>query len=155
LKSDKFFITYCYPRFLLEIPSKAEKIGFEYLWVGFNYYPNMFKQKPQPLGYNRYDLFIIFAKGNPKKSAFMKDVVHILMDKNKPEHPNQKPMKAIEKLVKCASKENDLILDPFLGSGTTLVAAKELNRKGIGIEINKEYCDIAVQRLRNTTPSLL
>lgn len=46
------------------------------------------------------------------------------------------------------SKENDLILDPFLGSGTTAVAAKQLGRKCIGIEIEKKYLDIAIERLR-------
>jgi site-specific DNA-methyltransferase (adenine-specific) len=41
----------------------------------------------------------------------------------------------------------DLVLDPFLGSGTTLIACLETNRKGIGIEINKGYCELAVKRL--------
>lgn len=71
------------------------------------------------------------------------------------EHPSQKPIKLIKKLILENNKENDLILDPFLGSGTTLVACKELGRKGIGIEISQKYCDIAVQRLKNTTPNLL
>ena len=50
--------------------------------------------------------------------------------------------------IKLVSKEGAVILDPFLGSGTTARAAKDLGRKCIGIEISKEYCDIAVDRLR-------
>ena len=70
-------------------------------------------------------------------------------------HQAEKPLGLIKKMIKNSSKESELVLDPFLGSGTTLVACKELNRKGIGIEISKNYCDIAVQRLKNTTPNLL
>jgi len=63
-------------------------------------------------------------------------------------HPTQKPLELFQWLVKNYSEKTDTILDPFLGSGTTCVAAKNLNRKSIGIEINPKYCEIAVKRLR-------
>lgn len=73
----------------------------------------------------------------------------------KQKHITTKPLPLIENIIKYSSNKNNLILDPFLGSGTTLVACKELNRKGVGIEISEEYCDIAIRRLKNTTPNLL
>jgi site-specific DNA-methyltransferase (adenine-specific) len=69
-------------------------------------------------------------------------------------HPTQKPLSIINKLVFASSEPGDLILDPFLGSGTTLVAAKILGRKAIGIEIERKYCDIAVERLRQSVMKL-
>ena len=62
-------------------------------------------------------------------------------------HPNEKPLKLMYYLMKTFSNDNSIILDPFMGSGTTLVAAKELGRKAIGIEIEEKYCEIAVRRL--------
>ena len=59
----------------------------------------------------------------------------------------QKPVDIIEKLLKASSQKGDLILDPFMGSGTTAVACKRLNRRYIGFEISKEYCKIAEARL--------
>ena len=59
-----------------------------------------------------------------------------------------KPVKLIEHLIKIFSKENSLILDPFVGSGTTLLACKNTNRKCIGIEINTEYYKIACSRMK-------
>lgn len=66
-------------------------------------------------------------------------------------HPTQKPVWVVASLIQ---NHEGNVLDPFLGSGTTLVACKELNRNGIGIEINEKYCEIAKTRLKNTTRSL-
>lgn len=62
-------------------------------------------------------------------------------------HPCPKPIGTMKWLVNRSSLEGETILDPFMGSGTTLVAAKLLNRKAIGIEIEEKYCEIAALRL--------
>lgn len=63
-------------------------------------------------------------------------------------HPCPKPINAWKWLLDKVSQSNDIVIDPFMGSGTTLVAAKQLNRKSIGIEIEEKYCEIAANRLR-------
>lgn len=63
-------------------------------------------------------------------------------------HPTQKHLWMVKKAIEVSSKENDLILDPFVGSGTTLLACKELKRNFIGIEINEKYAEMAQNRLR-------
>lgn len=70
-------------------------------------------------------------------------------------HPTQKPIKLMKWCIDKYSDENMTILDPFLGSGTTAVACKQLNRNFIGIEISPEYCKIAEERLKNLQGSLL
>ena len=62
-------------------------------------------------------------------------------------HPCPKPELFMHWMVKKGSTEEETILDPFMGSGTTLVAAKNLGRKAIGIEIEERYCEIAAKRL--------
>lgn len=62
-------------------------------------------------------------------------------------HPTQKPMDITKTIISYLSNENDLVLDPFLGSGTTAVACKQLGRRYIGFENNQEYFDIAKKRL--------
>jgi site-specific DNA-methyltransferase (adenine-specific) len=64
------------------------------------------------------------------------------------QHPTVKPIQLMEKAIAIHSNAGDLVLDPFMGSGTTLVAAKNLHRQAIGIEIEEKYCEIAVNRLR-------
>jgi len=67
---------------------------------------------------------------------------------NKRLHPTQKPENLIQKLVRDHSEEGQIILDPFIGSGTTAVACKNLKRNFIGIEISEDYCKIARDRLK-------
>lgn len=61
-------------------------------------------------------------------------------------HPTQKPVKLLERLIIAATKENDLILDPFNGSGTTGIVATRLNRKYIGIELDEQYLELTKNR---------
>jgi site-specific DNA-methyltransferase (adenine-specific) len=64
-------------------------------------------------------------------------------------HEAQKPIKLLEYLIKLVTKEGQVVLDPFVGSGSTAVAAKNLGRNYIGLEISKKYCEIAKKRLTN------
>ena len=74
-------------------------------------------------------------------------------------HPAPFPIELPRRCIKLFSFIGDTVLDPFMGSGTTLIASYLYNRKGIGIDIDKEYCDIAIKRLQQEAkinqPSLL
>lgn len=63
-------------------------------------------------------------------------------------HPTQKPIELLERIILASTNESDLILDPFNGSGTTGIAATKLNRRYIGIDIDKSYLDITVRRYK-------
>jgi len=62
-------------------------------------------------------------------------------------HPTQKPMELLKRIILSSSNKNDLILDPFNGSGTTGVVARQLGRKYIGIETEKQFLDLTIKRL--------
>lgn len=64
-------------------------------------------------------------------------------------HPTQKPIKVMAHIIKYCSKESDMVLDPFLGSGTTLIACEQLGRICYGMEIEPKYCQVIVDRYRN------
>ncbi|MCD6220466.1 site-specific DNA-methyltransferase, partial [Candidatus Calescamantes bacterium] len=72
----------------------------------------------------------------------------IIGGKENTKHPTQKPIKLIERIVRCSSRENNLVLDPFLGSGTTAVVCEKINRRWIGIEISDDFCNIAKRRIQ-------
>lgn len=66
-------------------------------------------------------------------------------------HPVQFPLEIPSRCIAAASRPGDVVLDPFMGSGTTLVAARNLGRRAVGIERERKYCDIAVRRLAQQT----
>jgi len=64
-------------------------------------------------------------------------------------HPTQKPLELIKKLIQILTNENDIIFDPFVGSGTTAVASKLLKRQFICCDKEKEFIDLTLKRLEN------
>jgi len=88
------------------------------------------------------------AKGNPQKPVrTIPDVLEWEYSGNNL-HPTQKPICVLSPLIESFSKPGDLVLDPFCGSGSTLVAAQQLGRRFLGIELSKGYFDLAEHRLR-------
>lgn len=121
------------------------------------------KNNPMPLSNNHFlndteYCLCIHEKGigwNVNAGAMVKKKCYMTSvnkeDKDKYDHPTIKPMEIIKNFILNSSGKGDIILDPFLGSGTTCVAAKELGRQYIGIEINPKYYDIAKDRLNGIT----
>lgn len=118
------------------------------------------KPNPTPLTNNNYlpdKEYIIHSYESGRLFGSYKDKATYFIhpvNQNAFDHPTVKPTGLILKCLSLGSEEGDLILDPFLGSGTTLVACKELNRNGIGIEISDKYCEIAKKRLKATCKPL-
>jgi site-specific DNA-methyltransferase (adenine-specific) len=96
----------------------------------------------------QHELAYLLAKGSPKQPACpIPDVIDFRYTQNRL-HPTEKPVSALLPLVGAFSNEGDLVLDPFCGSGSTLVAARQLRRRFLGIELDSRYHAIAADRLQ-------
>ena len=100
------------------------------------------------------------------KDEMKKMLTEMLSDKNKTtiincdkphrsaEHPTMKPILLLAPLIQNSSKENEIVADGFLGSGSTMVAAHQLKRKCYGLELDPKYCQVIVDRMKKLDPSL-
>ena len=101
------------------------------------------------------------------KDEMKKMLTEMLSDKNKTtiihcdkphrsaEHPTMKPILLLAPLIQNSSKENEIVADGFLGSGSTMVAAHQLKRKCYGLELDPKYCQVIVDRMKKLDPSLI
>lgn len=115
------------------------------------------KTNPSPLCNGKYisDLeYVVYVRGknapwnnNAPTSVKYKEKNYPFVSPNKKRHPTEKPVKLMEEFISLHSLENQTILDPFMGSGTTGVACKNLNRNFIGIELDLNYYMIAQERI--------
>ena len=122
-------------------------------------YPNVLKGFSNKRWINTFDFIFHVVKGNKPKTfhaSFVKSENVDVFRFPKPQynfkhdhmyHPTQKPLDLIKILISNLTDEGDTVLDPFIGSGTTMVASKELNRNAIGIEKEAEYIKIIKDRL--------
>ena len=116
-------------------PSPLAEVTAEHIWH-------------KPNGQSRYHYERILVSGGApgakvyREAAILPNYVQYAAECV--DHPTQKPVKLMRRLI--SDHKGDPILDPFMGSGTTLRAAKDLGRKAIGIEIEERYCEIAAKR---------
>jgi site-specific DNA-methyltransferase (adenine-specific) len=148
LKENSFFITFFSTKYL---PDLFKNNPFNYFWQFVLYCPE--GSVRSPIGFTKYMSCFIFKKGNPKLIKWRTDIFKdtpgkmVEPDEGFIDHPTPKPKHFIKQIMDMATSENDLILDPFIGSGSTAVACRQLNRRFIGFEIKDEYCILAKDRL--------
>ena len=94
------------------------------------------------------DVAYLYGKSPPGKQIVPGRCTDPASGGKEADHPCPRKIRHVQWLVKWWSAPDDMVVDPFMGSGTTLRAAKDLNRKAIGIEIEEKYCEIAVERLK-------
>ena len=148
LKENAFFITFFSTKFL---PQVFTNNPFAYYWNFILYCPN--GRVSSTIGFTKYMSCLIFKKGNPQINKRNKDIfvdtpgTMIEPDEGFINHPTPKPKTFIKEIMSMFSREKDVVLDPFIGSGSVAVACKQLNRNYIGFEIDPNYCKIANERL--------
>ena len=132
----------------------GEKVGFDFRQPIILYLTNGMSRRSF-VGYSKYSFCLWFGKKREDgKTAKVlhpyKDIIPWALVSSKSEgwtYPNPKSVKVYSKLIKMFSEENDLVLDPFVGSGTTAIACKLKRRRFSGCDINPEYVALAQERV--------
>lgn len=131
---------------------KAEQRGFQ-----FRSQIALVKKNPLPSWSKRswrsgHEVCFYVTKGRPKTFNFLsqRELVNVYSHwsrQKETRHPTEKPLELIERLVRVSSNPGELVVDPFLGSGTTAVAARKLDRRFVGFDLSEEYLEMARDRL--------
>jgi len=146
-------MTYAYNKnfqALAKATAEEWELLYECVWVKHHFafvIGRRFQQKHEPILYfRRKKTTTPFHVDSNISTVFEHDKAA-----TNPDHPTSRPMTLWTDLMGFQSQDQDIIYDPFLGSGTTLIAAEQLNRKCYGLEISPAYCDVIVERWQNLT----
>lgn len=149
LKDDSHCYIMINGRNLKELQIVAEKVGFKYLnllvWDKQTQTPNRWYM-------NAVEFILMLRKGKavPINDMGSKNVIRVPnIKKGTKQHPTEKPVELMEILINNSSQENDIVLDPFMGIGSTGIASIKNNRNFIGCEIDENYFTIAQDRINN------
>ena len=122
---------------------QCKKRGIE--WFRFCWYKGAMPHRSK-VGFAHWEEILIFGD----MYAGIPDFIYANPESEKEGHPCPKPEKLLSFFIEAYTEEHDMVLDPFAGGGTTLVVAKIMNRKAVGIELSETYAEICAKRLVNT-----
>lgn len=149
LKPSSHCYIFCNDKNIKELLNEATKIGFResnvLVWIKNNATPNRYYMKNL-----EFILFLYKGKAKPINNMGSKCAIEIKNINGKEKfHPTEKPIELLKQYIGNSSKENDWVLDPFMGSGSTGVACINTNRNFIGIELDEKYFNIAEKRIND------
>ena len=146
LKQDAHCYIMCNGRNLKELQCEAEKVGFVFqnliVWEKGNLTPNRY--------YMGACEFVLMLRKGKARTINNRNTPNILRIKNpvgKKLHPTEKPVELMRVMIENSTAEGDIVLDPFMGSGSTCVAAINAKRHYIGFELDEAYLEIARERI--------
>lgn len=121
--------------------------------VGHITFPKRYASNTRLMRYSHENAYLL-AKGNPKTPAHpIGDVIDWTYSSNSL-HPTQKPLNVLTPLIETFCPRGGLVLDPFAGSGSTLVAARSIGRRYLGIELDPQFHEVATKRMQGYTKRL-
>lgn len=148
LKRNSHLYLFCDPETAFVVRPIAENAGFKF-WK-----PLIWDKVTIGMGYHyraRYEFILFFEKGKRKLADL--GIPDVLTEKRiRNGFPAEKPVALLRRLVEQSSREGELVVDPFAGSGSTLVAALGLGRRAEGADISERACEFAMARLRAHPP---
>ena len=153
LKKDSHAYIMINSRNLSELQTKAEIAGFKFqnllVWDKGNVTPNRWYMQG-------FECILMLRKGKAVNINNMgtSNLLKIKNIKGIKKHPTEKPIELMNIMIQNSTNERQIILDPFMGSGSTMIACQNLNRNGIGIELDKNYFAIAEKRIKENENQL-
>lgn len=150
LKDGAHCYIFCNDKNIQELLNETTKVGFResnvLVWIKNNATPNRYYMKN-----NEFILFLYKGKAKPINNMGSKTAISVrnINGKDK-KHPTEKPTALLETYIENSSKQGDIVLDPFMGAGSTGIACKHTGRKFIGIEIDENYFNAAKKRIEAT-----
>ena len=140
-----------------DIIQLAEKVGFYYKTTGVWHKTNPMPRNMNIQLVNSTECWLYFINGHTSgtfnnegkvKHDFLESSVCPISEKKHGKHPTQKPLSILKELIQSVTNPGEIVLDPFMGSGSTCVAAALLGRRYFGIELDKDYYEIAKARIK-------
>jgi site-specific DNA-methyltransferase (adenine-specific) len=150
LKDGRYLFIMTNDRNMREIWDLCEQSGFRFCEL---LVMNKGKGVPSTYFYKSCEFILMFMKGKYRKfNRFgTKTVFEVDMPRGKNKvHPTEKPVNMIEDIITSVTLENEIIFDPFMGGGSTGLAATSVGRQYIGFELDSIYCNTAEKRINNT-----